>query len=848
MDLKFKEIFKESDHPALQMRLDREASKQNSSLQTPSDMAQDLWKMMSKAKSDIQNGRRVENLSWRLMSINLQKQSNLSNNATPSGVSAYNKFSPSPLTPHSNPHSSDNVSLNSGTPDQKSDPNCLMNTLPSYSVPTDTSGSSMMELNYLQRVVRKSSFNEASAKSKKRPITSSHFPSSDVDFSMDLDSHPFSSPKIHASDSFDAAKKSFDHTGPSSFPASAPTDYFNSRPSSSLAAGLQSVPIPSASGMVNPANPHMNSATTPISRQSDVDVLGLDFDMTPSEPSSSFQDNNGFPSFVDAGTNHDDGLFSSSAATSFSFEHGPSSFPVPGSISTGSLRGHAPSEEGFGTSYNSQNLYGISSPLSAGMTPTQSFFPEPANNNVFDLPKQATDMSSPLAPSSGSFSNLSSLHMASSLPNSASHAGIRRSSMFRNGPNRSVANMAQPVDLNQDQNESVGSAFQRNTEWTGTGAESNGIGSNNSLPGSDMFSPPFMRVGTAMGAAPLRNNSVSSFTHNYIHQSSPQFAAVPHRKVNSQEPTLMGSSPGIYNHMPYLNRSTSSTSVAGASVEGMSTGMKKRASATGAVPSHPLLNPNVDHLPDPSAKEKPTEDKKENTQKGMSGTPTCTNCQTHTTPLWRRSPDGQPLCNACGLFMKINGVVRPLSLKTDVIKKRNRGAGSNASVPASRSATPRKSAPRKSGSKPSSSNKSVAKEEVKVKTVTGQKSYSPGLTQQPGSNDDSLMVDRRTSVESPVMQDPSVRQPSAIVSPEFAQSSNEYGMPFNKGMSSANNMRESSVGKIKSEAPQSVNSPLFDTFDTDYGMPSIADPQAMGVDATDLHRVSKPSWDWYSVM
>ncbi|KAK3991160.1 nitrogen catabolic enzyme regulatory protein [Cladorrhinum sp. PSN332] len=54
---------------------------------------------------------------------------------------------------------------------------------------------------------------------------------------------------------------------------------------------------------------------------------------------------------------------------------------------------------------------------------------------------------------------------------------------------------------------------------------------------------------------------------------------------------------------------------------------------------------------------------------------TCTNCFTQTTPLWRRNPEGQPLCNACGLFLKLHGVVRPLSLKTDVIKKRNRGAG-----------------------------------------------------------------------------------------------------------------------------------------------------------------------------
>ena len=65
----------------------------------------------------------------------------------------------------------------------------------------------------------------------------------------------------------------------------------------------------------------------------------------------------------------------------------------------------------------------------------------------------------------------------------------------------------------------------------------------------------------------------------------------------------------------------------------------------------------------------------------QNGVPTtCTNCFTQTTPLWRRNPEGHPLCNACGLFLKLHGVVRPLSLKTDVIKKRNRGSGNSLPV------------------------------------------------------------------------------------------------------------------------------------------------------------------------
>ncbi|KAG9245746.1 hypothetical protein BJ878DRAFT_540958 [Calycina marina] len=52
--------------------------------------------------------------------------------------------------------------------------------------------------------------------------------------------------------------------------------------------------------------------------------------------------------------------------------------------------------------------------------------------------------------------------------------------------------------------------------------------------------------------------------------------------------------------------------------------------------------------------------------------PVCQNCQTSTTPLWRRDEIGSVLCNACGLFLKLHGRPRPISLKTDVIKSRNR--------------------------------------------------------------------------------------------------------------------------------------------------------------------------------
>lgn len=60
----------------------------------------------------------------------------------------------------------------------------------------------------------------------------------------------------------------------------------------------------------------------------------------------------------------------------------------------------------------------------------------------------------------------------------------------------------------------------------------------------------------------------------------------------------------------------------------------------------------------------------------MTETTTCQNCETTTTPLWRRDDAGQILCNACGLFLKLHNRPRPISLKTDVIKPRNRSRSS----------------------------------------------------------------------------------------------------------------------------------------------------------------------------
>ncbi|KAL4242458.1 GATA-type domain-containing protein [Abortiporus biennis] len=50
----------------------------------------------------------------------------------------------------------------------------------------------------------------------------------------------------------------------------------------------------------------------------------------------------------------------------------------------------------------------------------------------------------------------------------------------------------------------------------------------------------------------------------------------------------------------------------------------------------------------------------------------CYNCHTTATPLWRKDDEGKTVCNACGLYYKLHGSARPISMKSDVIRKRAR--------------------------------------------------------------------------------------------------------------------------------------------------------------------------------
>ncbi|CAL2049304.1 unnamed protein product [Caenorhabditis brenneri] len=62
----------------------------------------------------------------------------------------------------------------------------------------------------------------------------------------------------------------------------------------------------------------------------------------------------------------------------------------------------------------------------------------------------------------------------------------------------------------------------------------------------------------------------------------------------------------------------------------------------------------------------------------------CSNCNGTNTTLWRRNAEGDPVCNACGLYFKLHHIPRPNSMKKDGAlqtrkRKSKNGDGSNSS-------------------------------------------------------------------------------------------------------------------------------------------------------------------------
>lgn len=176
-------------------------------------------------------------------------------------------------------------------------------------------------------------------------------------------------------------------------------------------------------------------------------------------------------------------------------------------------------------------------------------------------------------------------------------------------------------------------------------------------------------------------NSVFHLQQNHSEGSQPELSTPkslafhpinrPSPPTKQQPPVQQHTPPPIKDNAQHKPSSSSSPSLSAVSVS---------TTTTPPLPTAKQRNLATSDLPSSGTSPSSTAVKKtaESSPHSPSLSPWCQNCQTSTTPLWRRDEAGQILCNACGLFLKLHGRPRPISLKTDTIKSRNRNKNNSA--------------------------------------------------------------------------------------------------------------------------------------------------------------------------
>lgn len=311
----------------------------------------------------------------------------------------------------------------------------------------------------------------------------------------------------------------------------------------------------------------------------------------------------------------------------------------------------------------------------------QYMYPPHSNTSLFHPVTSAADPTASFAPT-GSFGHVDpSQVFQGDHPVRSPGTGITHESMFTFG-------------ADSDNEDEEGGAFadrnmglQRFSPGDESGMDVNGgntLGWDASLPGQ--FSTQAARY---PGGPPRKQVTIGGATTDYVdtngdwdtassfpHSQSFRSAGDKRQKLPRTASTpnaSMANRGGLFDHIAHSNPGSPPPDTSG-NMSGFSS----------VAPSRPSSPPGSKHGSTTNLQGAAG-------SQGDGNTPTtCTNCFTQTTPLWRRNPEGQPLCNACGLFLKLHGVVRPLSLKTDVIKKRNRGSG--ASLPVGTSTRSKKNA------------------------------------------------------------------------------------------------------------------------------------------------------------
>ncbi|XP_050068345.1 box A-binding factor-like isoform X2 [Anopheles maculipalpis] len=143
----------------------------------------------------------------------------------------------------------------------------------------------------------------------------------------------------------------------------------------------------------------------------------------------------------------------------------------------------------------------------------------------------------------------------------------------------------------------------------------------------------------------------------------------------------------------------------------------------------------------------------------------CSNCNTTNTSLWRRNQVGEPVCNACGLYYKLHNVNRPLAMKKDNIQSRKRKPKGSKNSDGSKSNASNASSNRQNNSSSNSITETPKKQDgIKMMNLGENSSFeklmpsspsSEGSNQSPSHHNHMSPICYTQQVPSPITSTPS---------------------------------------------------------------------------------------------
>lgn len=174
------------------------------------------------------------------------------------------------------------------------------------------------------------------------------------------------------------------------------------------------------------------------------------------------------------------------------------------------------------------------------------------------------------------------------------------------------------------------------------------------------------------------NNSIASASTNAAMQTSSTNGEKAVAVSNVTSPVTTSSNTTTIPSPPTPASTTTTTTTTTAGAANLKSTASPQHQQEDSIGQEKQLQPQTAIEGKPSGNATPTSSA--SSSSSSDGKTVCQNCGTTTTPLWRRDENGQVLCNACGLFLKLHGRKRPISLKTDVIKSRNRSRNPPVSI------------------------------------------------------------------------------------------------------------------------------------------------------------------------